>query len=430
MEGAHPVQENRRRVLLGLSAMVPMSVGGHCAGASAACNASQATGAACGNDAASMAAGPGGARAGGDASSLPILRQGLPAWAESVPVMQWARIAGTNLSRVDPKSYLGATGPRSKIDAWCGAGYSRLRRAYIIAAAGGHGDYANNEVNVIRLDQPSPVWEEVLASSPASAIRNGLVYEDGRRASTHSYWGTQYIEYLDRTFLLQCYGTDAEMFKHLPRSYPASTYIMAFNHATGHWDPPDHWARWPNTGTDAWFGAFGCQNVLTGEAYAASHYDGGALRRFDGRLNRWTTIMRLDNAIFSAQAVDPRRNRILQVGAYQRVGPKVIDLNARSYLNVSFRGLGQSALTMIGTNAGMVFDELNDCFYVFPGDDAAQVLRVRASDWHVDRPSIAGTSPGKRVNGWQNAWQYDPALKGIVCAIAHEGDMVYLRTSA
>jgi hypothetical protein len=140
--------------------------------------------------------------------------------------------------------------------------------------------------------------------------------------------------------------------------------------------------------------------------------------------------MRLENTIFSAQAVDPKRNRILQVGAYQVARPKVIDLNERSYLNVSFGGLGQAALTMTGTNAGMVFDELNDCFYVFPAGDAGGVLRVRASDWYVDRPSIAGASPGERVNGWQNSWQYDPALKGIVCAISHTGDMVYLRTSA
>lgn len=346
--------------------------------------------------------------------------------------MQWARIPGTNLSRVDPRSYVGYAGPSSKIKAWCGAAYSRLRRAYIIAAAGGHGDYANNEVNVIRLGESSPVWEEVLASSPPSAMRNGVVYEDGRRAATHSYWGTQYIEQLDRTFLFQCYGTDTQnpAVPQVPSSYPDNNYIMAFNHASGDWDPPDRWARWPKVGFDSWFGAFGCLNVLTGKAYAASQYDGGNLREFDPALNRWTTVMTIDSRDFSAQAVDPRRNRILQIGALRGAAVRVIDLNARSYLNVTFGGLGIGALIMRGHEAGMVFDDLNDCYYVFPEGDAAQMLRVRASDWFVDRPPLSGTSPGSRVNGWQNSWQYDPALKGIVCAISHDGDMVYLRTSA
>lgn len=430
MKDGQGIQDDRRRVVVGLSALVPLGMGG-CAGSG---DASAVTP----TQVSPSPAGQGPAVTAGADGPAPVVRPspvspvdpGLPAWAQSVPVMRWARIPGTNISRVDPKSYVGGTGPSSKINAWCGAGYSRLRRAYIIAAAGGHGDYANNEVNLIRLGQASPVWEEVLGSSRVSAMRNGVVYEDGRRASTHSYWGTQYIESLDRTFLFQCYGTSTYLFDNQTRSYPDSNYIMAFNHAAGDWDPPDRWARWPNSGSEAWFGAFGCQNVLTGEAYAASQFDGGLLRRFNPHLNRWSSVMRLENALFSAQAVDPKRNRILQVGAYQAAGARVIDLNARAYANVSFGGLGQAALTMIGEKAGMVFDESNDCFYVFPPDDAAQILRVRASDWYVDRPSISGASPGSRVNGWQNSWQYDPALKGIVCAISHAGDLVYLRTSS
>lgn len=453
------VRGARRRVVLALGSLLPLTMGG-CAGGAESSTGSGAPGAS-GSLAAAENGGltsttlvppttsqagdppsgraptpaptpaPGGPGPQVNPSPVPPLDPALPAWAQSVPLLHWARIPGTNLSRVEPRNYVGATGPRSKIDAWCGAAYSRLRRAYIIAAAGGHGDYANNEVNVIRLGQNSPVWEEVLASSPVSAMRNGEVYEDGRRASTHSYWGTQYIESLDRTFLFQCYGTDTNdpRIAGLPRSYPGSDYIMAFNHATGDWDAPDRWARWPN-GRDSWFGALGCLNVKTGEAFVTSQYDGGNLRRFNPQLNNWTTVMRLDNAIFCAQAIDPKRNKILQVGGYQVSAPRVIDLNAKTYANVTFGGLGEAALTMRGEYAGMVFDELNDCFYVFPQGDAAQLLRVRASDWYVDRPTISGTSPGSRVNGWQNSWQYDPALKGIVCAVEYSSDMVYLRTSA
>jgi hypothetical protein len=428
MGNGQPIPDDRRRLVLGAAACIPLLNIAACGGGGGS-NPQEPPPTDVG-DFASGAPGPA-PRTGAPADSPD--EPGLPSWASETPVWQWKRIPGTNLSRVDPRSYVGATGPSSKISAWCGAGYSRLRRAYIIAAAGGHGDYANNEVNVIRLGRNAPAWEEVLASSPVSAMRNGVVYEDGRRSATHSYWGTQYIERLDRTFLFQCYGTDSSdpRIAGLPSSYPASNYIMAFSHAAGDWDPPDRWARWPNAGVDAWFGAFGCQNVLTGTAYVASQFDGGTLRKFDPDLNSWSAVMQLENTSFCAQAVDPARERVLQVGSYDgTLGPRVIDLKAKAYAAVSFTGLGAAALTLEGAGAGMVFDELNDCFYVFPGEDAALVLRVRAADWHVDRPPVTGPSPGRRENGWQNAWQYDPALKGMVCAIAHEADMVYLRTSA
>jgi hypothetical protein len=78
----------------------------------------------------------------------------------------------------------------------------------------------------------------------------------------------------------------------------------------------------------------------------------------------------------------------------------------------------------------MVYD-LNDCFWVLPGGASASgLIRIRASDFYVDTPTLSGASPGTRTNGWMNSIQYVPALRGIVCAIKHGEDMIYLRTAA
>lgn len=355
----------------------------------------------------------------------------LPTWAAGVSVMQWSTIPNSALSSVAPSpTPAGFVGPASKITAWCGAAYSRLRRAYIIAAAGGHGDYSGNEVNIINLGSNTPAWSVARASSADADMCNGTVYNDGRRASTHSYWSTQYVEAIDRTFIAQCYGLDYTPFSGRSVTYPLKREIMAFNHATGDWDPPAQWALWPNTGVDAWYGALGASNVLTGEIYAASQFDGQQLRRFNHTTNSWSVVMSLDNAAFGGAAIDPVRNRMLQVGAGSALGGRVINLTTGQYISVTFGGLGNAALTLPGEYLGMVFDELNDCFYVFPSGSASQMLRVRASDWFVDAPTTTGTPPGGRTNGWQNSWQYDPTLKGIFCAHDYNGNMAYLRTSA
>lgn len=377
----------------------------------------------------------------------------LPAWAASVSTMTWYRIPNTKMSVFDAANGIvqrpqDGTGPSSKIVAWNGAAYSRARRAYIIAAAGGHGDYAGNEVQLVRLGVNTPAWEMPKRASADADMCNGPVFNDGRRAATHQYMGCQYIESLDRTFIMQCYGVDGVGWPSAvaypnPAGAGSSPWgwkqIMAFCHGTGDWDPPDRWAAWPSApGHDAFYGCFGVVNPLTNECYAASQY-GGGIHRFNAGstgANTWTTnvVPAADpyDYLFAGVALDPVRKRVLMCGSDQEgKGPRVYDLAAGTVLTPTFGGLGAAAITFSGSpySVGVVFDELNDCFWVF-SHAGGNPWRVRASDWYVDQPSISGTAPGARAGGWQNSWQYDPTLKGIVCATGYTEDLLYLRTSA
>lgn len=377
-------------------------------------------------------------------------RTGLPTWANSVSPMTWHRIPNTKLSDLD--TALGivqnpndVTGPSAKITAWNGVSYSRERGAYIIAAQGGHGDYSGNEVQIIRLGEDSPQWEMVKAPTPETLIKSGIVFDDGRRAATHSYLGTQYIPQLDRTFLMQCYGVDNTSNYPVSTLYPKNTgdglgwrYIMAFNHGTGDWDPPDRWAMWPDTSYASWYGCFAVTDITTGECWAAP--TSGQLRKFDFTTNSWSSVLVNTGTIaYRAGAMDHTRKKVLLVGADSNgIGPAVLNLSTNDYDSVTFGGLGAAALTFAGTfaTAGVVYDDLNDCYWVFPSGsgnasgDASGILKVDASTWAVSAPSISGTSPGTRMNGWMNSVQYDPALKGLVCCHEYDGNMFYLRTSA
>ena len=97
----------------------------------------------------------------------------LPAWVAALPLWQWHEIPNTALSSVEPSVRpLGITGPRSKIDAWCGATLKRKGSVYMLGAAGGHGDYAGNEVDALQLNVATPQWVELRGPTPNTDIIN------------------------------------------------------------------------------------------------------------------------------------------------------------------------------------------------------------------------------------------------------------------
>jgi hypothetical protein len=299
--------------------------------------------------------------------------------------------------------------------------------AYVIAAAGGHGDYINNEVNAAFLGD-KPHWVELLASSSEDVMRNAVAYEDGRRGATHTYRATQHIDRLDRTFL---FCTDGPGYTPLPEGgkYQGLPLIMAFNHAAGDWDPPDHWARWPGAPKTVFTDGLCAKHPVTEAIYCKANYDGGALRKFDPNQNSWSLIATgIPQRSFGA--IDAKSNTLLAFGDYVGTAdPVVLDLNNGRTVDRPFKGLGASALRT-RNDAGIVLDEANGTYIVFPTRKADVVLTVRAEDLHIEAVAVQGPVPPARGNGWQNSWQYVPALKGIVSAAAYSEDMLYLRTSA
>ena len=167
----------------------------------------------------------------------------LPAWVAAQPLWKWFEIPNTQLSTVDPlPRALGVIGPRGKIDAWCGASLKRSGSVYMLGAAGGHADYAGNEVNALVLNAQQPHWTQLRAPTPNTEIVGSTqFYLDGRPSSAHTYYATQFIESLNRMIVFASPGINGQIFPQPPPEfkYVGSKRSFSFDLELGDWDHPE-----------------------------------------------------------------------------------------------------------------------------------------------------------------------------------------------
>jgi hypothetical protein len=354
----------------------------------------------------------------------------LPAWVAALPLWQWHEIPNTALSSVDPSvRSLGITGPSSKIDAWCGACLKRSGSVYMLGAAGGHGDYAGNEVDALALNVATPRWVQLRGPTPNSDIINDRqFYLDMRPAATHTYWATQFIEPLNRMLVFASQGVNGP-FPAAPANFPytGEKYSFSFNLATNDWDAPEYIAQYPGTG-DFW-AALCVKHPWTHDVYYSKNY-GSGWYRWTYANNTWTRLSDATRAPwFAGAAIDPLRSRMLIVGGYSVLPPEVRTLDG-TLIAATFTGLGATAL-MLGGYPGVQYDEAADRYIVaFNSGTSIKILRVHPETWFVDEPTMSGKAPAARTNGLQNSMQYVPELRGFVIANKHNGNVLFFRSAA
>ena len=358
--------------------------------------------------------------------------EGVPAWVARLPLWHWHEIPNTALSSVEPspKPY---GDPSSKITAWCGAALKRRGSIYLIAMAGGHGDYAGNEVNALKLNAETPAWTQLRGPTPADQwLTQSQFYLDKRPAATHTYYAQQFINAQDRLMTFPYQGMDSLHLPAAPAGWPyarTSRYIASFDRAANDWDAPEHVAPYPGTGD--WTACLVAKHPVTEDVYLDC-YSGG-LWKWTQATNAWTRITaRNPAANYAGAAIDPERGRMLIVGDYSGTqAPRVVDLATADTVDASFGGLGSAAL-MLNGYPGVVYDESNRNFLVFHNgaDQLMHVRRVDPATWHVDAPVITGGPLPRRVNGVLTAVQYVPELKGVVIANSYRGNVRFMRTAA
>ena len=116
---------------------------------------------------------------------------------------EWYEIPNSNLSSVLPSPLPpGATGPSAIVTAWNGALYDSKRSRHVLMVAGGHGDYAGNEVYSFDLVRWSRIWGPTTnAQIPGVTAAGTETYLDGMPASRHTYSGVQYLPGVDAYFV-------------------------------------------------------------------------------------------------------------------------------------------------------------------------------------------------------------------------------------
>lgn len=367
----------------------------------------------------------------------------LPLWLQTAdggslpPLWKWVDVPASNLSSCPPTWAgpgtvpPGIYGPRSKIDAWCGATLKRSGSVYLLGAAGGHGDYAGNEVNAIALSDDAPSWVELRPSSVyADMLTDAVAYLDYRRAATHTYCSTQFDQVNNRMLIVCDGGMDTGLLPAPDPGWPWQRSInrplMAFDLGTKDWLAPGTLAAIPANvgGTDGMC----CAKPDGTEIYAAG-LGWTTIQRYTVATNTWDAIGPSGYIVGHGSAMDPDRNQILIVGL--DVGsstPRLFDITAGANLSVSWGGLGPTPIQ--AKYAGAVYDEENGNYLVATNSGSViELYRVNPDTYVIDAPTVAGTKPAARLWNMHNAMQYVPELRGIVLANSYTGNLKFMRTA-
>lgn len=336
-------------------------------------------------------------------------------------VGEWRQIPGSALSSapIAVKTYpaLGATGPQSKVVAWCGLAIDTRDSTVYSAAGGGHGDYAGNEVNRIRLADAAPHWIEQRAATPASqVIASSAHYADGRPTSRHSYYGTVCNEVRGRVMLMagSRYGDGYQI-----------DAMDGFNIDTGDWDAAGAWPNVP-AAVPMYYAASIVENKSTGDIYAFANYN---VFKWSNSTNKWSTVVN-GGSIYgfeAASALDTTRNRILVLGGLGS-DHGLYTLGASSTQSVSLTGASASGL-LNDTGNGMVYEPALDAYLLRTPNAGGTVYRINAQTFEV---SVLGTTAGGSIpssqNGVYRRFLYAPSLGGVVYCPAFDSNLWFLRT--
>lgn len=361
---------------------------------------------------------------------------GLPTWLSSASVGQWVSVPNSTLSTFDSANLSprppGITGPISKVVAWCGGAIKRSGSVYMLGAAGGHGDYAGNEVQAIALNTNSPGWTMLRGPSATAVMYDDVpAYGDGRRAATHTYYNTQFDNAANRMFVMPAPG----MFWSAGLPAAPSGYAftdnnrpMAFSLSTNDWESFGTHTSWPGALGSDFTAGLCCSNALTGDIYFARSGDSGKFWRYAPGTRTWTQLTNIGHGNYAGSAIDHTRDRMLVVGDFSgTVAPRVYSLTG-ALQSVSFGGLGAGVLAM-NSYPGVVYDETRDSFLVVRNTNPITVYEVNASTYAVSLFAMSGTVPAARTNGVHNAVQYVPELKGIVFHNNYSGPVQFMRTA-
>jgi len=365
------------------------------------------------------------------AQSAPLPTAGIPSWVARLPLWRWYEIPNTSLASIEPTPRPpGITGPSSKIRAWCGAALKRQGSVYLIGAAGGHADYAGNEVDALYLNSENPRWVQLRAptASPDIIDRSPL-YLDNRPSATHTYWYSQFIDARNRLMVFAVPGMNSPALPAPPPAWPyanLSSLVHSFSMHANDWDRPDSIARFPGSGD--YLGALCLKHPTTEDVYVCRN--GGELYKWLQVSNSWSLVGRTQRSeYYCGAAIDPNRSHMLLVGSYRgETAPQVLDLSGAS-VPVRFGGLGVDSLTKSGY-PGVVYDEANDRFLSFINEGSSiKVYRIHPETWFVEEVKMSGASPSARDNGILNAVQYVPELKGVVIANSYSGNVFFARVA-
>ncbi len=346
-------------------------------------------------------------------------RSGTPTWLNGVAINAWVEIPSSAMegSYIRPAPN-GITGPRSRMDAYCGL-VSKGTDFYSVRN-GGHGDYWGNEVMRFQLASNTPSWEMVKPSSsfvPGVADSNSR-YGDGTPASSHSYAHHRYVR--ERNWFVSVGNTA------VANNGGSPNECVVYDIAGNDWMPvgtmPDcmpvviaNHAVW--------------QDPAKGDIY---HCYARIVNRWNQASNTWTfNLNEITNqyGIAGVGCTDAYRRRALVFGNSGGGADKTVvySLDTNTWVEQTITG----DQTLVG-NAyfGLVFSPVTDRFYAMTGGpDGAGLFEIHPTTFSCTvKPATGATGMSEQAGtGVYTRFQYVPELGGLVYFPRHSSNAWFLR---
>lgn len=343
----------------------------------------------------------------------------VPAWVSALSVGQWTSIANTRWDSVQFTPVPPGNGPQMKCDAWNSLVVDPATSRVYNVAAGGHNDYAGNEVEYLDLNKATPNWVRALDPSPTSEYANpgngASYYDDDRPCSRHSYYGITYSPSNRRIYLLGgAHWNNSGGFHNAISSYNLDT--NAYSASTAH-------GSWNVGGTPV---AACCFDPANGNVYVLNDF---RVSRWNPGTNTWTTDLNAtgvtpDQANECCCAFDSTRGRAFFLGG-SAASAQTYTVGTNVMANVTLSGSASGSVK--GNERGMVYVPEIDAYLVRAGGSGQTVYRINASTFECTTFSTSGGTPPATANGPYNKFLYVPALRGCVYVPEYDGNAWFLR---
>lgn len=351
---------------------------------------------------------------------------GLPAYFTGKAVMECFQIPGTTLagSEVLPMFTPGNTAANSNI---VYSTFSRKDSELIFPGPGGHNDWSGNAVFSINMKSDAPKWNLRRAATADPTPNAPYNVSDGSRTTAHLYNNSHWNAARNRLISHGHFGL-----------WPIGSTLNTdgFNLETNQWDPAGTWK-------DAAVAAQ-CQDK-DGNVWGNGNYF--QLWKWTEKTDTWNMTGQFGGQVLRVMANDFLRDVRFQFTVADDSGsPGVIaayryDAAGTTQTQITFNDSdGVSALLATpqmpnyGTSySGLVYDEKNDCFWLwfgmlYPAPLLVKIIPNAGTKWDMSIPKINGTPPANALGAYSRM-EHLPELDALVFMPDAASDMSAMRTA-
>ena len=339
-------------------------------------------------------------------------------------VGEWKQLGSADITVVKPDVQPGG-GYYGRIDAWNGFAADTTNSIVYLAGAGGHADYAGNEVYAIDLKASAPQWMLQMQPSPSSAYTvDQPYYLDGKPSPTHTYYSAWFIEQRKKVFRFAGSSTWGS-------GNGNTTAIDSWDPLRKDWDPM---STNPTLGRQPTPEMPTTKDFQTGDVYQIQgnnhlyHWDQASNTVADlGEVQAGSgSFYDVDRA---AMVVDSPRRRLMifSDGANPGNTVRIYDLTTKGWSAKSLLGPGAQAAAEKKTASMAYYDFCADRVIIKTRQGGAVYQVIPATLEAIAFP-IAGMPPPDAINGVHTLFQSLPRLGGYAYQPSHTAKLYFLAT--